>query len=214
MNREEFLEGMDKSVYLLDYERQHDILRKHINSMQQWTPTYGTVNMVACMEEMSELIESLVEDDLTDPNENFDTIHLLEEMADVSNSLVILEIIFDIPSTVDIIGRSFRSKIYYELNSVGDRFVNVIVRDLSKMQRKLSKVIRSKKIDDRDCIKLLIQRIICEIDYLVDFYFSADPMVLETAINVKLERIEQRTNDMIAEHRKYAIGETTEDKIE
>lgn len=207
MDKKIFLERMEKASDIVDDARKDRLIKTHIqHSVNFYEAKYGDVNLVVAMEELAELIE-VITDIVNTPCEstiNAFTVmsqhkfHLLEEMADVRNSMRYVEIIFDIPETIEEYDMQRAANQYKRVSDKTLYFT--VIADCSKLQMKISKAIRSGEKCGTDIVNL-VEAVLYDLDLLekevLSYLFKdeSDKYNINRAMNAKLDRLEGRIKE-------------------
>lgn len=179
MNIDDFKKSFNQKPMLSDEERSNIVI-----DMLSLTSPLHKQNLTTVMEEMAELIQVIIENDQE---------HMLEEIADVTICVWVLEQVLNIRPTTP---QPVKKEYTYTLK-------NTLIHLLATGIQKVSKFVRAdNNVPRKDPNKQLIQlsEYISTLQYTIQLYMKKHRIAqqdLECAINVKLLRQRERNNNNI-----------------
>lgn len=184
MDIKEFERAYEEAGTHVDSDKMLKIIRDSYTPIKSNDLGYG--NLIITMEELSELNIELVKY-MSKPSDRI-PMTLIEELSD---SLLSLNYVFDIcGQTIDKI--DFNSTVYLDRNSV----LNKVIISNSLLQKEISKFLRDKSSEYKLCLIAFVTKSTIE-NTIACLNIKEDQ--INKAINVKLDRQEQRNNKLNAE---------------
>lgn len=183
MDIEKFEEAYNTADTCIDSDRMLKIIRDSYSPIK--SNGIGYENLIITMEELSELNIELIKY-MSKPSDRI-PITLIEELADV---LLSLNYVFDIcENPIEKI--NFNAEVYLEKNQI----LNKVILTNSLLQQEISKFLRAKISKHSLAFQASVTKFAIE-DALACLHLKEQ---INKAINVKLDRQEQRNNKLNAE---------------